>query len=113
MANRFCTSALLAPLLILMGIALPWSADAGTCCVWRVTNVNHPFYLVGTIHALSGTDYPLPKGYDEALQNSQKLIFEIKPDPQSDFPDKFAIAAAYPKGDEIGRHVHPQTWQFL
>jgi uncharacterized protein YbaP (TraB family) len=89
------------------------AAHAGTCCVWRITNVSHPFYLVGTIHALSGNDYPLPKGYTEALHDSQRLVFEIKPDPQSDFADKFDIAATYPKGDDIRHHVHPQTWQFL
>src|SRR3989442_12052365 len=39
-------------------------ADAATACVWRVTNVPVPFYLVGTVHALAGSDYPLPKAYD-------------------------------------------------
>jgi uncharacterized protein YbaP (TraB family) len=89
------------------------AANAGTCCVWRITNVNHPFYLVGTVHALSGTDYPLPKPYEQALRDSQRLVFEITPDPKSDFPDKFDIAATYKKGDDIRKHVHPQTWQFL
>ena len=89
------------------------SANAGTCCVWRITNVDHPFYLVGTIHALASSDYPLPKPYDEALRNSQRLVFEIRNDPKSDFPDKFALAACYKKGDDIRKHVHPQTWQFL
>lgn len=89
------------------------STNAGTCFVWKVTNCKAPFYMVGTIHALSGNDYPLPKGYDEALHNSQRLVFEIKPDPQSDFPDKFEIAATYPKGDDIRHHVHARTWEFL
>src|ERR1700732_3752688 len=88
-------------------------AQAGTCCVWRITNVSHPFYLVGTVHALSGNDYPLPAPYTQALHDSQKLIFEIKPDPQSDFPDKFDIASTYPKGDDIRHHVHPKTWEYL
>ena len=86
---------------------------AATCCVWKITNAKAPFYLVGTIHALSGTDYPLPKGYAEALHNSQRLFFEIQPDPKSDFPDKFDVAATYPKGDDIRHHVHPQTWEYL
>jgi len=94
-------------------LSLPSQTQAGTCCVWRITNVNHPFYLVGTIHALAGSDYPLPKGYDEALRNSQRLVFEITPDRKSDFPDKFAIAATYPKGDDIRHHVHAKTWEFL
>ena len=113
MTNRLSISTIATAVAVAFGFAFASPAQAGTCCVWRVTNIDYPFYLVGTVHALSGSDYPLPKGYDEALRNSQKLIFEIKPDPKSDFPDKFALAAAYPKGDQIGRHVHPQTWQFL
>ena len=100
--------------LLFVGSALfTTSAGAGTCCVWRITNIDHPFYLVGTLHALSGSDYPLPKPYDEALRNSQRLVFELRYDPKSDFPDKFALAACYKKGDDIRKHVHPQTWQFL
>ena len=110
MANRLFTYSIL---LLAFAFAFPVQSNAGTCCVWRITNVNHPFYLVGTIHALSGSDYPLPKPYDEAFRNSQRLVFEIKPDPQSDFPDKFALATCYKKGDDIRKHVHPQTWQFL
>lgn len=90
-------------------------AGAATACVWRVTNSPAPFYLVGTLHALSGKDYPLPKAYDQAMKDSQQFFFEIDPDrlSESDFSKKFDVAAAYPKGDDIRRHVHPQTWNFL
>jgi uncharacterized protein YbaP (TraB family) len=89
------------------------TAHAATCCVWRVTTTSAPCYLVGTIHALSGSDYPLPRGYNQALKDSQRLVFEITPDPKSDFSRKLFRAAAYPKGDDIRRHVHPKTWEVL
>jgi uncharacterized protein len=91
------------------------SAHAATACVWRVTNAPAPFYLVGTIHALSGKDYPLPKAYDEAMHNSRQFYFEIDPDRRSadDFSQRFESAAAYPQGDDIRRHIHPETWNFL
>jgi hypothetical protein len=92
---------------------LPHPARAATACVWRVTNASAPFYLVGTIHALSGKDYPLPKAYAEAMQNSQQFFFEIAPDPTGKFSKLFDVAAAYPKGDEIRHHIHPETWNFL
>ena len=91
----------------------PHPARAATACVWRVTNAPAPFYLVGTIHSLSGKDYPLPKAYAEALQNSQQFYFEIEPDTTGSFSKLFAAAAAYPKGDDIRRHIHPETWNFL
>src|SRR6266404_8281659 len=61
------------------------TGNAATCCVWRMTNAPAPFYLVGTIHALSSHDYPLPAGYNQALHDSKRLVFEMKPDPRSDF----------------------------
>jgi uncharacterized protein len=89
------------------------TAQAATACVWRVTNVPVPFYLVGTVHALSGNDYPLPKAYNQALRDSQRLLFEVDPRPKNDWSELFARAAHYPKGDSMRRHVHPQTWNFL
>ena len=86
---------------------------AATACVWRVTNASAPFYLVGTIHALSGRDYPLPKPYMEALKTSQQFFFEVDQHPDSDFGPRFVKAASYPKGDDIRRHIHPKTWEFL
>jgi uncharacterized protein YbaP (TraB family) len=89
------------------------SARAATACVWRVTNTPAPFYLVGTIHALSGRDYPLPKPYTQALHDSRQFYFEVDIDPRSDFSERFNRAASYPKGDDIRRHIHPKTWEFL
>jgi len=89
------------------------AARAGTACVWRVTNVPVPFYLVGTIHALRGTDYPLPKAYNQALRDSAKLLFEVDPRPKNDWSEAFNKAAKYPKGDRMQNHVHAKTWMFL
>lgn len=71
------------------------AACAATTCVLRVTNTPSPFFLVGTIHALSGKDYPLPKPYLQALRDSRQFYFER--------------AASYLKWDDIRRHIHPQT----
>lgn len=101
-------------LLIALAISpLSSAANAATACVWRVTSVSVPFYLVGTVHALSGKDYPLPKAYDQVLRDSKLLLFEIDPRPKNDWSDLFIKSAKYPKGDNMRRHVHPETWNFL
>ena len=94
-------------------IAVP--AQAGTCCVWRITNVDHPFYLVGTIHALSSADYPLPKPYEQALRDSNQLLFEMDmhPGAEYEFAKKFSVAAAYPNGDDIRHHIDGKAYTFL
>jgi uncharacterized protein YbaP (TraB family) len=72
-----------------------------------------PFYLVGTIHRLSGNDYPLPKAYDQALHDSHRLLFELDPNPKSNYGKVFARTAVYPRGDSMPRHIHAETWKFL
>jgi len=103
---RFC-------LLFTLVTTFAASTDAATCCVWRVTSVNHPFYLVGSSHALSAHDYPLAKPYVEALQTSQRFLFEFNPNLDDDFGRQFSASAKYPKGQDIRRHVHPQTYEYL
>jgi len=99
---------------LILGLTLlPTTTNAGTACVWRVVNAKAPFYLVGTIHALSGNDYPLPKPYDQALKDSKVLLFEIDPHPSNDWSDQYIKATKYPKGDKLQRHVHPKTWDYL
>lgn len=44
--------------------------------VWQVSKDNHSFYLVGTVHLLSESDFPLPSAFDTAFNASNHLIFE-------------------------------------
>jgi uncharacterized protein YbaP (TraB family) len=68
--------------------------------------------LVGTLHALTSTEYPLAAGYQQALRDSKRLVFEM--DPYSpNFINLLSQAELYPNRDEIGRHVHPKTWQII
>src|SRR5205085_2838633 len=94
-------------------ITLPIRAEAATACVWRVTNVKHPFYLVGSSHALAKRDYPLPAPYEEALNAGQRFLFEYDPNLDGTFSRQFDQAAVYPHGQDIRRHVHPQTYLYL
>src|SRR6266704_2490372 len=86
----------------LLGIA-PLSAIAvspaqrlAKSCVWRVTNAKAPFYLVGSIHALSKSDYPLPAPYEIALRSSKRFLFEFDPTKHLEFERKFEAAGKYP-----------------
>jgi uncharacterized protein YbaP (TraB family) len=94
-------------------VTIPLTANAASCFVWRATNTSVPCYLVGTMHALSAHDYPLPTAYDQALRDSKRLVFEMKPEPTNDFFTKFVHAATYPNGDFLERHVHPKTWEII
>src|SRR5213080_515111 len=82
-------------------------------CVWRVTNVKAPFYLVGSIHALSKSDYPLPVPYEIALRNSKRFLFEFDPNRHIEFEKKFEAAGKYPRGQDIRSKIHPDLLVWL
>jgi uncharacterized protein YbaP (TraB family) len=83
------------------------------CCVWRVTNANAPFYLVGSIHALGKNDYPLPAPYEIALKDSRRLLFEFDPNRHAEFEKKFAAAGKYPPGQDMRSKIDPELLAWL
>jgi uncharacterized protein len=93
------------------------SADAaspgGKHCLWRVTNAKASFYLLGTIHALRATDYPLPPVVEQAIQQSQEFYLEIDPNRMDDFHHKVEAESKLPRGVEIKDKVHAKTWNYL
>src|SRR4029453_2972105 len=93
--------------------AAPQSKKFPKCCVWRVTNAKAPFYLVGSIHALSKKDYPLPKPYDIALNDSTRFLFEFDPTRHPEFQKKFAAAAKYPPGQDMRSKISPEFLAWL
>jgi uncharacterized protein len=93
--------------------AAPQSKKFPKCCVWRVTNAKAPFYLVGSIHALSKKDYPLPRPYDIALKSSSRFLFEFDPTRHEEFQKKFEAAAKYPPGQDIRSKINPDLLAWL
>jgi len=78
-----------------------------------VTNAKAPFYLVGSIHALSKKDYPLPVPYEIALRNSRRFLFEFDPNRHVEFEKKFEAAGKYPRGQDIRSKIHPELLAWL
>ena len=93
--------------------ASPQRKEFPKCCVWRVTNAKAPFYLVGSIHALSKKDYPLPQPYDIALKDSSRFLFEFNPTQHAEFQKKFEAAAKYPAGQDLRSKVSPELLAWL
>jgi hypothetical protein len=78
-----------------------------------VTNARAPFYLVGSIHALSKKDYPLPTPYEIALKQSNRLIFEFDPTRHAEFERKFEAVAKYPPGQDLRSKINPELLAWL
>src|ERR1700757_3181452 len=104
---------------LVIGSTLLFAIPAGAaqrlpkCCVWRVINAKAPFYLVGSIHALSKNDYPLAAPYEIALRNSKRFLFEFDPNRHVEFEKKFEAAGKYPRGQDIRSKIQPDLLAWL
>ena len=78
-----------------------------------MTTAKAPFYLVGSIHALSKSDYPLPAPYEVALKGSKRFLFEFDPNKHVEFEKKFEAAGKYPPGQDIRSKIDPELLAWL
>ena len=78
-----------------------------------MTNAKASFYLVGSIHALSKSDYPLSSPYEIALRDSKRFVFEFDPNHAAEFERKFEAAAKYPRGQDIRSKIDPELLAWL
>src|SRR5207245_9226668 len=108
-----CVISLLLGLTLLFAVPVRAAQTFPKCCVWRVTNAKAPFYLVGSIHALSKNDYPLPAAYEIALRDSKRIVLEFDPSRHAEFEKKFEAAAKYPPGQDIRSKIDPALFAWL
>src|SRR5216110_3915289 len=104
---------LLLGLTLLLAVPVRAAQKHPKSCVWRVTNAKAPFYLVGSIHALSKKDYPLPAPYEIALRDSRRFLFEFDPNRHVEFEKKFEAAGKYPPGQDIRSKIDPGLLAWL
>jgi len=82
-------------------------------CLWRVTNAPAPVYLLGSVHALQPSDYIRTPVIEEAIKQSNQILFEMDPKEEAAFQQKFREAAKLPKGQLVQSKIHPQTYEYL
>lgn len=100
----------------LLTVAQLAAADATSSskhCLWRVTNARAPFYLLGSVHALQRSDYESAPVIDQAIRQSQKIIFEVDPKEDEVFATKLREAARLPRGQQIVGKLSPNTYRYL
>lgn len=91
----------------------PAKSSGGKHFLWRVTNAPAPFHLLGSVHALRKSDYPLAPVIEDAINQSQRFLFEFSPREDYKFRDLLLKAARYPIGVQIQKRVRPETWAHL
>jgi uncharacterized protein len=83
----------------------------GTSSVWKVESGGHHIYLAGTIHLMRATDYPLPDVFDQAYNDSSKIVLELPPGSEGDGEViiRMRQLGSYGAGDELSKHLSEAT----
>ena len=99
--------------LLVSGLAAAEVATNARHCLWRVTNARAPFYLLGSVHALQRSDYDKAPAVEEAIKQSQLILFEIDPKEDQTFATQLGAAARLPRGQQIRGKISPKTYDYL
>lgn len=84
-----------------------------TTAIWEARNGRNVVYLVGTVHMLRESDYPLPRAHDVAYARSSALYFELDySNPEEGpviSPERFEALVTDPEGKRLSEVLTPET----
>ena len=83
--------------------------------VWKVSGNKNYFYLGGTIHLLKAEDYPLPREFQAAYNDADKIIFEtdLAAVRAPEYQQKFLAAMIYSDKRTLAAELKPETYRKL
>ena len=121
----FLAAALLAVLALLpLSGCASVKTQSGQSTLWRVQvplasprqssqSPASTVYLMGSIHVLPKSAYPLKPALNKAFNDSARVVFEINlADEKHDIADSFQDGL-YPKGEKLSQHLSPETLTML
>jgi uncharacterized protein YbaP (TraB family) len=77
--------------------------------LYRISGHGRVAYLFGTIHVGASSFYPLAPEVKRALAGANRIVVELDTRGDTDFVRAVKQHGSYPSGDEIGRHITPDT----
>ncbi len=83
--------------------------------LWRVTGASQPFYILGSFHALRGSDYPLGRQVDDAISQCKRFVFEydVRHTDERLWTKKIKEAQHYAAGETLKQKVRPATYAYI
>ena len=96
---------------LLFNACSTWPGSGSKSTLWQVKGSHNSVYLLGSIHVLPATAYPLHPALQQAFNNSQRVVFEVDLNAvsQQAVLREFEEVGVYPPGDNLEHHVSPAT----
>jgi uncharacterized protein YbaP (TraB family) len=97
--------------LLLGACSTLWPGQTTKSTLWRVQGEHNSVYLLGSIHVLPASAYPLHPALQRAFNDSARVVFEVDLNRASHAVvlREFEQVGIYPPGDNLANHVSPQT----
>jgi uncharacterized protein YbaP (TraB family) len=89
--------------------------DSAKSTLWRVQGQHNAVYLLGSIHVLPASAYPLHPALQKAFNQSARVVFEVNLNTVSNRAvlREFEEVGIYPPGDDLSRHVSRHTLKLV
>jgi uncharacterized protein len=113
--ERRCAVALLGLIVFLAGCASLGSFSKSKSALWRIRGEHNVVYLLGSVHILPKSVYPLHPALERAFADSQQVAFEVDIGRATggQVRQAFGEIGTYPRGDDLSHHVSPLTLQIV
>jgi len=84
-------------------------------CLWKAQGASNVVYLLGSIHLLQATNYPLPAVIESAFSNSQIAVFETDIDKMDDPSQQMAMLGKImlPQGQTLKQNLSSNAYESL
>ena len=81
-------------------------------CIWKIESDSNTVYIMGSIHFLKETDYPLDDRFDTCFQDAENVVFELHYDSTQTpaFQQYTLLKAFYPEGVTFQGSVSDSTF---
>jgi uncharacterized protein len=109
--SRLVLAAFASLLLGMAGCAGVGDLSGSHSTLWRIQGDHNVVYLLGSVHILPSSAYPLKPALQRAFDESQRVVFEINLGnvTSQDVTHEFKRTGFYPPGETLARHVSPGT----
>ncbi|MFY9984294.1 MAG: TraB/GumN family protein [Chthoniobacterales bacterium] len=96
---------------LLFNACSTWPGSGSKSTLWQITGAHNSVYLMGSIHVLPASAYPLRPALQVAFNKSQRVVFEVDLNTvsQQAVLREFEEVGVYPPGDSLEHHVSRQT----
>lgn len=97
------------------GSAQEPGAAGGRSMLWRVESEGRSLYILGSVHMLPKSAYPLAPAIEQAFEESDRIAFELNLDSATNMGNAFALVqrGTYQDGRTLRSSISPETYKLL